>query len=112
MTNDDQRTIEVSERTYERFEERREESGDEHLPPMDQSSYLSSLLDTAQAVENGLYTDGEGDNEKPGDWRDEIKTRGYESGVDDAETCPVCEAELYHVLGTDEMQCPVCGWSG
>ncbi len=113
MSKDDQRTIEVSERVYQRFEHRREESGDEHLPPMDQGSYLSSLLDTAEAVENGLYTDGEGEeSDEPGDWRDELRTRSGQSESKDRETCEECGAELYHVLGTDEMQCPVCGWSG
>jgi hypothetical protein len=51
------RSIKVDPETYERFEEQRKEAKTEHIPPMDQSSFLSSLLDTQQAVLEGRYND-------------------------------------------------------
>ena len=52
------RSIEVSPETYRRFEERREETKNSHVPEMDQSSFLASLLDTQQAAREGYYDDG------------------------------------------------------
>lgn len=53
-----QHTIDVDERVYRRFEERREATKNEHVPAMDQSLFLDSLLDTDEAVRRGHYDDG------------------------------------------------------
>ena len=51
------RSIEVSPETYRRFEKRRKETKNAHVPEMDQSTFLASLLDTQQAVKEGYYDD-------------------------------------------------------
>lgn len=111
MTNDNQRTIEVSERTYRRFEQRREATAQRDLPPMDADTFLGTLLDTAEAARNGYYADGEGEesDDEPGDWRDELKTRSGD-GESEASECPECGSELRHQLGSDRPACPSCGW--
>lgn len=48
-------TIEVSKRVYERFEEMRKQTENVHVPPVDQETYLSSLLDTVDAFKEGHY---------------------------------------------------------
>jgi chorismate mutase len=48
-------TIEVSARVFERFEELRKQTENEHVPAMSQESYLDALMDTQIAVEEGYY---------------------------------------------------------
>ena len=48
-------TINVDASVYERFEEERKKTKTEHAPAMDESTFLSALLDTNQAVEEGYY---------------------------------------------------------
>lgn len=55
MTNNEY-TIEVSEQTYERFHDRRVETAERDVPPMDADTFLSSLLDTQQAAREGYYS--------------------------------------------------------
>jgi hypothetical protein len=54
---EDQRTIEVDDRVYRRFEQRRKATKNEHVPAMEESLFLSSLLDTEEAVRRGYYGD-------------------------------------------------------
>ena len=48
-------TIELPASVYERFEEEREKTRTDSVPPMDQATFLSALLDTNQAVRDGYY---------------------------------------------------------
>jgi hypothetical protein len=54
-----QKTIEVDKSVYERFEERRQGTQNEHVPAMSESTLLSSLLDTVEAVDQGYYETAE-----------------------------------------------------
>lgn len=53
----DGRVIEIDAATYERFEERRKRTKTDHVPAMDQATFLNSLLDTEKAVREGYYDD-------------------------------------------------------
>lgn len=69
----------------------------------------------ADRFENQAMTDAdsetdEPDEEEPGDWRDEIRTRSGDGESKDRETCPECGSELRHQLGSDRPACPQCGW--
>lgn len=52
---DEPLTIEVSAIVYERFEQRRQETETPGAPAMSPETYLSALLDTEKAVEEGFY---------------------------------------------------------
>lgn len=52
-------TIEVDADVYQRFEEAREQTKNEYLPEMKPTTFLSSLLDTQEAVREGYYDDDE-----------------------------------------------------
>lgn len=53
----DKPVIEVEQQTYDRFEKERQQTANESIPEMDQSTFLSSLLDTKQAAQEGYYED-------------------------------------------------------
>jgi hypothetical protein len=53
----EQATIRVDRAVFERFEERRQGTQNRHVPAMSESTLLSSLLDTVEAVERGYYDD-------------------------------------------------------
>jgi len=55
--SDDTKTLDVDASTIERFHEKRKETKTQHVPAMDASTFLSSLLDTLEAVEEGYYND-------------------------------------------------------
>ena len=54
---EEQPTITVEQQVYERFEERRKETKTDSVPELDQSTFLSSLLDTEKAAREGYYDD-------------------------------------------------------
>lgn len=49
--------IEVDPAVYQRFEAAREQTEQHDVPKMDQSTFLSHLLDTRKAVRQGYYDD-------------------------------------------------------
>ena len=53
----DRESIEVSEKTLNRYEKKKEEmdAAEPHLPDMTNDQFVKTLLDTVDAVENGLY---------------------------------------------------------
>lgn len=55
-----QLTYDFQPETLERFESRRQETGDEHTPPMTADVFLHSLLDTLEAAESGYYAEVSG----------------------------------------------------
>jgi hypothetical protein len=50
---------EFEQRVLQRFEEERQKTKNEHVPAMDPSTFLDSLLDTREAVRRGYYDDAE-----------------------------------------------------
>ncbi len=56
-TPQDPFVIELDASLYERFEEERKKTKNEHVPAMDQATFLSALLDTNEAVRRGYYDD-------------------------------------------------------
>jgi len=57
MSDSDTVTIEVDRLTYERFEQQRQSTKNEHVPAMDPSVFLDALLDTDEAIRNGYYAE-------------------------------------------------------
>lgn len=51
------RTLEVKAAVHERFERQRKETKNAHMPAMEPSVFLSALLDTQQAAQEGYYSD-------------------------------------------------------
>jgi len=56
MSNDTH-TLEADKSTIERFHDKRKETKNQHVPAMDADTFLNSLLDTLEAVEEGHYND-------------------------------------------------------
>jgi hypothetical protein len=48
---------ELRKETVERFHAKRKQIQTDHIPPMGNDSFLNSLLDTLEAVEQGYYND-------------------------------------------------------
>lgn len=57
MSDSEQETIEVSEKTKERFEEEKAkmDAADPHIPDLSEDQFMKCLLDTLEAARNGFY---------------------------------------------------------
>lgn len=57
-------TIEVSEKTKERFESQKAamDAADPHVPDMADEHFLNTLLDTLEAAQNGYYETAQEDS--------------------------------------------------